>query len=477
MATVPDLSTRFKTDPSLTTNAISSASDMLSQYLPGLVSADVDGNGYIARALRSDGSFMFTPASGVMAKHARQIARPTNFHTYTMPVTGVDASVTTNTTIATLWSTELDFDYIRICLGQQSVGAVTASATIAATATANDGVNPLDELGVAVPFTRMLFNNAGSPNFLPWNQNTGATNTITMNTSALTQVWGLTYSDWMPIRSLPQTGGSAHPLLMIRVRLTGAPVAMDVAANSLTGITPQPLTFGKTWAWYKAVGDFVTTTAGYPSSGSSFGDRIAPLFIQTYSRKLGYQVFGCGDSNMAGTGSAGGFLSFARRACLRLNTKYPVIYSNFNMPGSAPTEFQANLENILDAVKPSAIVCFPYSYNGAVSVAAMEDAWARAMQLADRTVKLGGVPILVGYPPRTSVSAAGDAIRQTSLARLNAAGITGLRIVDPNPYVSDQLVPASWLPEMTDDGTHFNELAHSLVGNLLLDELTDAFGI
>lgn len=474
MATVPDLSGNTPLDVTL----IDSTTDTdISKYLPNISTELVDSNGNVLNAHSTNGRLLQNLTSNAVGRAARQIVRPTNLHTYTLPRTGADTAIASGTTIAALWTLDLDFDYIRLVIGQQSADAVTAIACVAPTATANDGVNPLDESSSAVTFTRVLFNNAGSANYTPFNQNTGATDSITLTTSSETQVWGLTYSDWMQISSLPQIGGSAYPLLMTRVYLTGAPVAVPVSSANIYGLTPVNTTFGRTWAAYSDAADRVTTTAGYASSGTSYGTHWAPLMIQAYSRKLGYQLFGCGDSNVAGTGSTLGMLSFVRRAALALNNKYPVIYSNFNQPGSTAEIYMRNVVRIVDAVKPSAVVMFPFTYNSAATMATANANYARAMEIVNKVQSYGGTTVLVGYPPRTGATTGEDTVRRTILARIASANAVGLRGVDPNVYISDSASPANWLTGMTDDGIHLSNLAHGIASDLVVEQLAAAFGI
>lgn len=446
-----------------------------SKYLPGTEYYTADPDGNIATALSKSGILRALPKPAIIARAARQIARPTNLLTYTPPQTAPDDTVTSGTTIATLWTMDADFDYVRLVWGIQSTNSVTVSAVIAPTATANDGVNPLDEDGAAQAWTQVKVNNGGSSEYEPWNQNTGSATSIALNTSALTQVWGLTYSDWMQVSSLAQTGGSAYPLLMVRTYMTGSPVAAAVTGSSIYGTAPTVWTRGRTWAAYSASGDYVTTTTGYPSSGSSFGNRWAPLMIQTYSRKAGYQLWGCGDSNMAGTGSVFGLLGFYRRSALAIGGRgLPVVYANFNQAGSSPDIFMTNVENIIDPVKPSGLVMFPFSYNAPATRANLDTYWAKAMVIAHRTMRNGGVPVLVGYPPRDSASADDDTIRRMGLERLVSSGF---RAVDPNPLVSTADVPAEWVAGMSDDGMHFSDHGHGVVADLVTAELIDAFGL
>ena len=456
---------------------IADSGSALSQSLiPGVLTSDEDSAGYVARGVNRSGLLLARPRVATIARASRQIARPTNIHTYIPPRTSSDDAVSSGTTIATLWTADFDFDYIRICLGQQANNSITAKAVIAPTATANDGVNPLDESGSAQAWTTVLFNNGGSPDYEPWNQNTGATSSISMNGSTETQVWGLTYSDWMQVSSLAQTGGSTRPLVMVRVYLTGTPVAINMSSTNMFGLTPTSYTYGRTWAGYTASGDYVTSTSGYPSSGTSWGDRWAPLFIQTYSRKFGIQTWGCGDSNMAGTGSTGGFMSFLRRSVLRTGVNYPVVMGNFNQAGSSPEIYMSNVENILGAVKPSILVMFPFSFNMSATRANLDTYWARAMNLVARVNAYGGVPILVGYPPRGTATSGDDAIRALSLERLEYARASGIRVVDPNPFVATNDDPAQWVAGMSDDDTHFNNESYGRLADLLSVEMLDAIG-
>jgi hypothetical protein len=449
----------------------------VSSLLPTIMSETTDPSGYAAAAIDKSGATLFTPRINHVAKASRNIVKPTLLHSTTAPRTGQDDVLASDSTIASLWSLDLDFDYIRIVLGQQSTNSITAKASVAVTAEANDGVNPLDELGDPGVWTDLTFNNAGSPDFQPWNQNSGSTSTIVQNTSAEDQVWGLTFSDWAQVSSLPRTDGSKYPLVMVRVHLTGSPVAVTMSSSNLFGLTPTISNYGKTWAGYVASGDYVGSKAGYPNSGTSYGNRWAPLFIQTYSRKLGYQLWGCGDSNMAGTGSTNGFMGFFRRSGLRVGRDFPVVISNFNQPGSSPSIFMANVENIIDAVKPSAVVIFPFSYNTPATMAILNTNWARALNIANRVSAYGGEPIFVGYPPRDSATADNDTVRRIGLARLAYAAQSGFRTVDPNVYVGTSDVPAEWVSGMSDDGIHFSNKGHAVTADLLSVQLAEAFGI
>ncbi len=245
------------------------------------------------------------------------------------------------------------------------------------------------------------------------------------------------------------------------------------------GLTPAPYAFGRSWASYTSTGDYVSTTAGFPSSGTNFGGHWAPLIVQTFSRGLGFQTWGVGDSNMAGTGSPGGLMGFYRRATLALGRRIPTIGANFNQPGSDPPTYMANVANILDAVRPSGLVMFPFSFNGgAATQTKLDTDWAAGMLLAERVQRQGGVPVLMGYPPRPAMTADQDAIRLQSLQRIAAARANGMRGVDTNAVIAVPGAPQTWAPGMSDVAEmHYSGDGHAVVGDALIPELAEAFGI
>jgi hypothetical protein len=180
---------------------------------------------------------------------------------------------------------------------------------------------------------------------------------------------------------------------------------------------------------------------------------------------------------MAGTGSTNGMLGFYRRSALRVGVSVPVVYSNFNQPGSSPDIFMGNVEKLIDPVKPSALVMFPFSYNAPATMANLNANWARALDICQRVNAYGGVPILVGYPPRDSASSADDTVRRLGLARLEYARSSGLRVVNPQDLLGDSASPSAWLSGMTDDGVHPSNQGHAVMADLVARELAEAFGV
>lgn len=447
-----------------------------SRFIPdaGLYVTDASGN--VGNLVKRTGRTLIIPKSAIITRAARAMARPSLVHSYTPPRTGTDESIASGMTIATMWSADIEFDYVRIICGQQVTTSATVAAVIAPSASANDGVNPIDSLGNPVPFQALRWNNGGGHDFMPWAQAGGSALTQLLNSSAKAQVWAQTFSDWVQVSSLPRTDGSRFPLLMIRVYLTGAPVAVATTGTNYFGLSPTPYNYGRSWAAYSAAGDYVSSTSGFPSSGTSFGGHWAPLYIQTYSRKWGFQLWGGGDSNTAGTGSNGGFAGFLRRTAAALDRDIPVVCANFNQPGSSPDVFMANVDHIIDPVRPSGLLLFPFSFNAAATVPEMNENWAHAMDISERVMRHGGVPLLIGYPPRAGVTAEEDAVRLETLRRLAACRAVGMRTVDVNSIISVPGTPETWGP-YSDDGIHFNNLGHSRVADAAIVQLAEAFGI
>lgn len=459
------------------TNLVSGeSSGSVSQLTPDVENLAMDPQGNVASVLDLAGITDLVPRHNIITRGQLQTARPTLLHSTTPPVTAPDASLASGTTIATLWSFRLPFDYVRVVFGLQVSSPTTVSFAIAPTARPNDGVNPLDGADDPVAFMDGLFNNTGAHELEPWNQNTGSTNSILLNQSSETQVWAMTYSDWAQCSSLPRSDGGQYPLLMVRAYLTGTPYAAAIVGTNVFGLTPTVYNYGREWAGYTASGDYVSSTGGFPSSGTSFGSRWAPLFIQTYSRQFGFQVFGCGDSNMAGTGDVS-LLGFYRRSCLIAGRRAAVISANFNQPGSSPGIFMPNVTRILDAVRPSGVVTFPFSYNAAATEANLNLYWAQALAQAHHLMKLGGVPFWIGYPPRDGATADEDAVRKVGLSRFPAMAASGMRAIDPSVFVDAGGSPSTWVSGMTLDGTHFSPRGHAAVSSLLAPSMTEAFGL
>lgn len=451
-----------------------------SPLVRGLSHYEVDAIGHIASAINLRGQGLALPRPAIIARAVHQAVKPTMVHTYTPPKTAPDQSVPSGTTIATLWSMRLGFEWVRIIAGHQATGAAAMTAIVAPTAHPNDGINPVDGAGDPVSWTQLKANNGGALTPTPWNQATGSAVSLAMNPGDGVEVWGLAASDWQPVSSLPRSDGGAYPLLMVRVYLTGLPGAVTATPSTKwMGLTPASYAFGRSWAAYTASGDHVSSVGAFPVSGTDFGSNWAPLMIQTYSRAWGFQMWGCGDSNMAGTGSQDGLLGFYRGSGLALDRRFPVIEGNLNQPGSDPPTYMGNVANLVDAIRPSALVMFPFSFNGgAATQAKLDSDWARGMLLAERTLRHGGVPALMGYPPRPAMSAEQDAIRLQSLERIDAAAAAGMLAINTNAQIAVPGTPQTWVPGTSDVAAmHYSEIGHRIVAERLTAGLAHAFGI
>lgn len=452
----------------------------VSSLLPTTLRTSEDANGNISGAVAANGVISLLPNPRYLFKRQWQTVRPTQILSYTPPRTNADVPVASGTTIATLWSFDLHFDWIRVVYGYQGVGTCNVSFVVAATAAANNGVDPLNDTGSPVSWKTGTFNNGGEAvGITPWNQTTGNTNTVQLNTDAREQVWGLTASDWIPVTSLYRTDNSPHPLLMIRTYLTGQPLAVAQSGSTWYGLSGTDATRGRTWAAYSQSGDYVSSTAGM-TGGTNFADVWAPLFVQTYCRGLGFQTWGDGDSNMAGPQN---LLSHQQRACNALSLRgTPVIRSNFNQGGTTPDIYNTNVNNILDIVRPSSVVSFPWSYNDIPNETRTNINWANSMALCQRIQSYGGVPLLLSYPPRendtTPITAEKDHWRLESIRRLDYCAENNMLVVNSNSLIADTTVtPQIWLPGRSTDRVHYNDVSNAIVGDLMAARWATAFGV
>lgn len=436
----------------------------------------VDTAGAIGLRISKTGEHLSVPRFSIITRAVQTSAKPTHIHTYTPPRTGTDETIASGTTICTVWSLDLPFDYVQVIGGMQLPVSSTVSGVIASSAGFNDGVNPIDNLGAAAPFTQLTWNGGGSTGYTPRTQPTGSNLSLAVTGSSLDQVWNLFASDWVQKSSLYRTDGSPYPLLFCRLYMTGTPAAVAVSGANWFGTGPTIYTDGRTWAAYEAAGDYVSSVSGFPSSGLSFGTHWAPLMIRTYSRALGFQFWGCGDSNMAGTGSSFGFGGFYRRTGVILGRRRPNIWSNFNQPGSSAEIYMENVARIMPIARPS-VVGFPMTFNSAATQATMERNFGRWLEIAEMAAQAGNFAVPVAYPPRGGVTAAADLVRLESIARIDQWIASGGAGVNVNSRIAVPGAPQTWVPEMTIDNTHFSEIGHQVVHDEIMRQVMPRIGI
>jgi len=335
------------------------------------------------------------------------------------------------------------------------------------------------------PGTTVLFDRVGLDS--TWINTTGEARGLILpgdpaNRDNRARAFTITWSDWVPIRSVPRTDGRAQPLLFVYVALASG-------SMSTAGFGPDPFVHatspgcrGRVAVSLKSdrPGDWTANPAGSawrgatpaPQGGGSQWGLSPLLCLQYLSVVPGIQGVISGDSLMSGPGGPHGdaFSAAPIRAAYDLSSpSLPVCMAHLACGGAASSVYNDTLWRNMDALRPSFLVLQPLSRNDGMEQSRLDALFARLLATADRAATEHGASTMFqgAYPiPSVDPTVAGHGAELAAwqdirlmLADMAAAGVP---VYDAAGVMGEPAAPWRYASACSDDGTHPNDHATEL---------------
>ena len=292
-----------------------------------------------------------------------------------------------------------------------------------------------------------------------------------------------TWSDWLPMRSLPRRDIPGGPrVLMIRALLPKGCNHTNPNGALSEFRTTAAISRGASYVAGHVPFDAVTIPRAIDPVGACLG--IANPFascIQFLTRNEGIVGVAAGDSHAQGTSTTTQFWNYLLRSISDLNVRYggqpPFGYWSTAEGGRTSDWFFDTMTNILDAARPGFVVLPGWTFNdrtGEVHAdqTAVDIFFARLLLAAETCTRAGAVPIFLTPFPRDPGSMVAErveawrSLRESILALrdggaivLDAAAILGRR--------TGGVLDGTYRPEFTDDTVHPNNAGHAAIAAAL----------
>jgi len=248
-----------------------------------------------------------------------------------------------------------DFQAIRIAIPNLEAGAVNGvTAAVAVTASKTSTINPTVGTGLTNDMTS------------GWVQATFSSATsVNLPARISANVPSVTWSDWIPLKSLPRSDSGTYPLLMVRITHPSGTAAFTyIAANQ--NINHVALG-SKEWLVIRQGVDGVTTPTDFTNTGAT--STMALYAVQARVNRPSTTILFVGDSlteGRPGPGTDGN--GWARRLVDALSTAArPVSGVNHGRSGQSTADFYTRAIARLSDIRPEIAYMSPYSPNDNVS--------------------------------------------------------------------------------------------------------------
>lgn len=305
----------------------------------------------------------------------------------------------------------------------------------------------------------------------------GATS-VTLPARIAAERQSVTYTDPINLQSLTRSDGGTRPLLMIQIEYPSAAGQISRPQNGIGGFptwfsgtaTAGRRLFSATQA---VLG--VTTPGSFTNSSTAETTTCVIPAIRYRTRVLGRQVLVSGDSTAEGVSVGTTLASPAIMAAYGASSlTRPVEVYSVAKHAQAPAIYQASIDDVIAAVKPTHLVYQPYSIND-VSVGGMTTselsrvyhhlslALARAEDYRAAVLLLEGLPCNAAFKDVN----ANDSVRRTINTALQAyaggpvAVATGFAAAISGPLDGDG--QTTILAAATSDNVHPNVVGRDLL--------------
>jgi lysophospholipase L1-like esterase len=290
-----------------------------------------------------------------------------------------------------------------------------------------------------------------------WIQATfGGSASVVLPARLATNQPSITFSDWMPIVSIPRTDGDGRPMLYMRAfngSSTEATITDGGAFNQAQWNAANSNTLSR------------LVKGGYDNTGGNYVASAQASFALTTGALLAIDfeylalgtvltVSGLGDSITDGTGGPISVMgaSWGHRACAALSTPTnPVAWSNLARSGSNTAFFLERLQGLLaGGMRPHVLVYSPFSPNDTTPTQALMDAArARLAQVMELCKTYNIIPVVwTGLPYAYNSTA--DAFRVAFNNDIRALAQKGVAVVDMDAVMSDGATPARMIRSPVD---------------------------
>jgi len=260
----------------------------------------------------------------------------------------------------------------------------------------------------------------------------------------------LFWSDWIEYRTAVAQG---RPQMLFRALVPpqALPMTRPFGPGYVEKVVPES---GPRFIKEAEIpGDFVTDlsiTAPLPQIS-----HVSPLFVIQYrSINPGFQIVVGGDSHLSS------WFTFSGVAAFRMSQpSLPVSMWNVAWGGQPSNTFWPTLDEAIDAGAPSIVLIEGWTANDGMRPERDEAYLARVQETASRTMRQGGIPIILKGLPRT-LYAKPEVGSWLHVNRQLDDLVPGAVVFDPDPIVQDPDRPGDWRPGFSNDTIHPNQDAN-----------------
>lgn len=277
------------------------------------------------------------------------------------------------------------------------------------------------------------------------------------------------FSDWIDIATIPRTDTpGALPVVMSRMLLAIGPYSYGQLEVAWMAATSGQNSGRGRYCW-RTLNDAVTNPA------SMTGQTAFPYVLtgmEYVATRNGITILTAGDSILEGvtnsTTLANNCYGWARQSvdALRLaNPNLPIELANYAQASSPTLPIKDRLKDILaNGTNFNLVLYTPFSPNDGIP--SQDSIDAEKLYLEEVLTILGqrGVPVIIGDPTPNNTqnwTAAQDAFRLQMKGYIDGLRLRGYDIIPIDLAMSNQAVPARFIPAFTDDGTHPNVPGHA----------------
>ena len=285
----------------------------------------------------------------------------------------------------------------------------------------------------------------------------------------------VTYSDWIPLSSIPRVDGGRFPLVMARVGTNGSN-PMTYASLASSAVAQAFRASCGDHEYYAALhgGDGITTPSGFSTAWTGTNDtQYQRIIIQARRRSRGKSILFVGDSIMLGTGSSGQIDGWAHKAYTALVEQgKDVSYANIGYPGGTSLLYETFVETHLANLSPTHVVYQPETSNDTIGTAGViYKERDRALRFIEICLAARVVPILVTPTPAYSAGTE-ETNRLLNIAWIKSLGYP---VIDVHEVCYDSTNSAQkyWKAAYYGDGTHPNEAGHVAISAEAVEVLSN----
>lgn len=187
----------------------------------------------------------------------------------------------------------------------------------------------------------------------------------------------VTWTDIIPVQSLPRIDGGVRPIIMIRVELPNGSVMTRPYNQTYNWRGDQAPRYFRT---SKQAVAGVTNKSAFTQLANTEASTICPA-IQYYSTKAGKQLLIVGDSTLEGIGSLPTCYGAAQMAALTTSTvDSPVEYWNAALHAQVPLTYTPRIGDLLSVVNPTHLFYSSWSGNDVNTGGITDDGLMRSRQ-------------------------------------------------------------------------------------------------